>query len=66
MDKLEVEITHQSKNNVTFGQIMENSADATVQGDVTFTKKPSTPQKSSEQVMEQFRKEAGTLRNKNA
>ena len=32
MDKLEVEITHQSKNNVTFGQIMENSADATVQG----------------------------------
>jgi len=67
MDKLEVEINHQSKK-TTFGQLMENSADAEkeLKGDITFTEKQSAPQQSHEQVMEQFQKEAGTLRNKNA
>jgi ribosomal protein L37E len=67
MDKLEVEINHQ-KNSVTFGQLMENSASAEkeLKGDITFTKKPSVPERTSEQVMEDFRNEAGTLRNKNA
>ena len=66
MDKLEVEINHQKNNNVTFGQLMENSADAEMKGDITFTKKPSVPERTSEQVIEDFRKEAGTLRNNNA
>jgi hypothetical protein len=47
---------------------MENSASAEkeTKGDITFTKKPSVPERTSEQVMEDFRNEAGTLRNKNA
>ena len=67
MDKLEIEISKQT-NKVTFGELMENSAAAEneVKGDIVFTEKNSSPQKSSEQALEQFRKEAGTLRNKNA
>ena len=65
MNALQVEINYQQNNKVTFGQLMKDSADAELDGDINFTEKQSVPQRSPDQIMQDFQKEAGTLRNKN-
>lgn len=65
MNALQVEINYQQNNKVTFGQLMKDSANAELDGDINFTEKQSAPQRSPDQIMQDFQKEAGTLRNKN-
>lgn len=64
MQGLDIEIEKTPSNKITIGQIMEASSE--VEGDIPQTPRVNAPQQSSEQIMENFRKEAGTLRNKDA
>lgn len=61
---LEIEIQRTPSNKITLGQIMETSAE--VEGDISKTPKVNPSQQTSEQILEDFRKEAGTLRNNDA
>jgi hypothetical protein len=61
---LDVEIESFSSNKVTIGDIIKSEA-AEVKGELNLPK-VNAPQQTSSQIMEEFKKEAGTLRNKNA
>ena len=62
LNKLDVEFISEKPTKVTFGQIFEDAArqDASPQNDADY----APPEMSSEQAMEEFKREASTLRPK--
>ena len=64
MNRLDVEIESFGNSKVTIKEIMESQGTKT-QGELNLPKM-EPHQQTSDQVLEDFKKEAGTLRNKNA
>ena len=65
INKLDVEIIQEQSNSVTLGQIMETSAET--EGDIQMSDiNQNPPQQNSEDFIQEFQQEAGTLRQKDA
>ena len=66
ISKLEVDIENNTNNSITFGQLAESYSN--VQGEVKASnnQRPNTNQQNTEDFLNDFQQEAGTLRNNNA
>ena len=64
IDGLDIEIESFGNKQITIGDVMKSKG-AELQGELNSPKNDA-PQKTSSQIMEEFKNEAGTLRNKDA
>ena len=66
INKLDIEIEPEKGTQVTLGSLMESMENIPApEGNMKFPR-INTPKQNPKEVMKQFKKEAGTLRNKNA